>query len=166
MANQWRRVVAALAHPDRRTVWAAAALEGSADLAESKRAKAAAALQDAGLLDADGNAVTAVFGELLESTPEVRRDGAERFIRNERIEQYPAKQPDRDELLGWVAAALPPERMSERELGIRLTVVVDDVVTLRRYLVDAGLVSRTPDGAIYQVVQRPAVSAASGTLEG
>ncbi|TFD04671.1 MULTISPECIES: DUF2087 domain-containing protein [unclassified Cryobacterium] len=166
MANEWRRVVAALAHPDRRAVWAEAVLRGSGALTEPRTVKAAAALRDAGLLDDDGDAVTAVFGELLASEPEVRREGVERFIQHGRIERYPAKQPDRDELLGWVAAALPPERMSERELGIRLALVVDDVVTLRRYLVDAGLVSRTPDGAVYQVVQRPAASAASGTLEG
>ena len=166
MANEWRRVVAALAHPDRRAVWAEAVFRGSGALAEPKRAKAAAALQDAGLLDADGNAVTAVFGQLLESAPEVRREGIDRFIQDGRIEQYPAKQPDRDALLNWAAGALPAERMSERALGIRLALVVDDVVTLRRYLVVAGLVSRTPDGAVYQVVQRPEVSAASGTLEG
>ena len=155
MANEWRRVAAALAHPDRRAVWAAAVLGGSADLAEPKRVKAAAALQDAGLLDNEGNAVTAIFGELLASEPEVRREGIDRFVRHGRIEQYPAKQPVRDELLEWVTAALPlGQQMSERELGDRLALVVDDVVTLRRYLVDAGMLARTPDGAIYQVEQR------------
>ncbi|TFB86718.1 DUF2087 domain-containing protein [Cryobacterium sp. TMT1-3] len=58
-------------------------------------------------------------------------------------------------LLEWVTAALPVgKRMSEREVSDRLALVVDDVVTLGRYLVDAGMLARTPDGAVYQVEKR------------
>ena len=72
-----------------------------------------------------------------------------------RIEQYPAKPALRLELLEWVAGALPAgQRMTECELGDRLALVADDVVTLRRYLVDAETLVRTPDGAVYEVRQR------------
>ncbi|MDJ0325350.1 DUF2087 domain-containing protein [Cryobacterium sp. PH31-AA6] len=155
MTNEWRRIIAALANPDRRAVWAATVLDSSADLSDVKRAKAVTALRDAGLLDQEGNAVTAVFNELLAIEPEVRREGIDRFIRNGRIEQYPAKPSLRHELLEWVAGALPAgQRMTERELGDRLALVADDVVTLRRYLVDAETLMRTPDGAVYEVRQR------------
>jgi len=155
MTNQWRRIIAALANPDRRAVWAAAVLATSANLSDAKRAKAVTALRDAGLLDHQGNAVTVVFNELLASEPEVRRDGIDRFIRNGRIEQYPAKPSLRHELLEWVAGALPTgQKMTERELGDRLALVADDVVTLRRYLVDAGTLVRTRDGSVYEVQPR------------
>ncbi|TFD52241.1 DUF2087 domain-containing protein [Cryobacterium frigoriphilum] len=157
MSNEWRRIIAALAHPDRRAVWAAAVLGVSVELTEAKRTKAVGALRDAGLFDAEGQAVTAIFGDLLALEPEVRREGIDRYVRHGRIEQYPVKQELRLELLRWVTAALPSgQRMSERELGARLALVVDDVVTLRRYLIDAGTVTRTPDGAVYEVApERP-----------
>ncbi|MBC7402607.1 MAG: DUF2087 domain-containing protein [Microbacteriaceae bacterium] len=155
MTNDWRRIIAALANPDRRAVWAAAVLVTSADLSDAKCAKAVNALRDAGLLDQDGNAVTAVFNELLAIEPEVRREGIDRFIMNGRIEQYPAKPSLRLELLEWVAGALPTgQGMTERELGDRLALVADDVVALRRYLVDAGTLVRTRDGAVYEVQPR------------
>ena len=155
MTNEWRRVIAALANPDRRVVWAAAILGTTADLSDAKRGKAVAALQDAGLLDLEGNPVTAVFEELLALEPEVRREGIDRFIRDGRIEQYPAKPALRHELLQWVAGTLPQkQRMTERELGDHLALVADDVVTLRRHLVDAGALLRTPDGAVYQVPEQ------------
>ena len=155
MSNEWRRVIAAFANPDRRIVWAAAVLGSPADLPETKRLKAAAELQDAGLLNGSGNAVTEVFSELLAIEPEVRRQGLDRFIRDGRIEQYPAKPILRTELLDWAAAKLPKrQRMTERELGDRLSLIVDDIATLRRYLVDSGNLTRTPDGAVYEVSQR------------
>jgi len=161
MTNEWRRVIAALANPGRRAVWAAAVLATTAEPTGAKRAQAVEALRDAGLLDADGTPVTVVFSDLLASEPEVRREGIQRFIRKGRIEQYPSKPALRLELLDWVAGTLPRHlRMTERELGGHLAVLVDDVVTLRRYLVDAGALSRTPDGSVYEVV-RPEPSASS-----
>ena len=53
-----------------------------------------------------------------------------------------------------LAAGLTPvvcvgETLDERELTERLGRFADDPVTLRRYLVDAGLLARTPTGSAY-----------------
>lgn len=69
--------------------------------------------------------------------------------------EYPAKPALRLELLEWVAGALPAgQRVTECGLGDHLALVADDVVTLRRYLVGAETLVRTPDGAVYEVRQR------------
>ena len=150
MSNEWRRVIAALADPDRRAAYAAAVLGVDTGLPEKRRARAVAALQDAGVLDRDGAVAPALYTDLLAAEPEVRREGIERFILDGRIEQYPARPAVRTELLEWVAAQLPPGDLTEAAVNERLAGIVDDVASLRRYLVDAGLLDRTADGSEYR----------------
>jgi hypothetical protein len=156
MAEDWRRVVASLADPTRRLVYASLITDVAVDIPPKKRDKALAALSAAGLIVAsgDGYAVSeTVFADLLAQAPAVTRTGIERFIRDGRIEQYPARPTDRDEVLAWAAAqALEPgDVLTERALNERLLAMTDDVASLRRYLVDAGLVIRDAAGAVYSL---------------
>ena len=77
---------------------------------------------------------------------------ATRFLVRGRIEQLPRRRADRDLLLGWLAHGVLPvvdDPVPERELTARLAQVGRDPVGLRRDLVEAGLVTRTRDGAEY-----------------
>ena len=158
MTNEWRRVVASLANDERRRVFAGLVLGVDVDVTPSRRAKALAALADAGLVTlhpgGEASLVETAFAELLALEPEVKREGVERFIRDGRIDQYPAKPALRAELLGWAAARVlqPGEELDERALNERLEGIADDVASLRRYLVDAGLLDRAPDGSSYRRV--------------
>ena len=152
----WRPVAAALADPGIRAVWARLVLGASVDdavapLPPAKRARALASLRAAGLVDDDG-AVTDVFRRLLRSGPvRAPRTGVDRFLRGGRIDTYPASRAERRELLAWVVerAVAPGEELDEKALGTRLAAFHDDVAVLRRYLVDAELLERTRDGALY-----------------
>ena len=75
----------------------------------------------------------------------------ERFLVRGRVENLPRRRADRDLLLRWVAqGALPLEDpVTERDLTERLARLARDPVGLRRELVEAGLVTRTRDGAEY-----------------
>lgn len=75
----------------------------------------------------------------------------ERFLVRGRLENLPRRRADRDLVLRWVAqGALPLEEpVRERDLTDRLGELARDPVGLRRELVEAGLVTRTRDGAEY-----------------
>lgn len=68
-----------------------------------------------------------------------------------RIQALPAAPGERRELLLWVrdAALRPGEVLSEPQLNERLRVFHVDVARIRRYLVDHGLLERTPTGTQY-----------------
>ena len=145
MSNAWRRVVAALANEQQRSAYARAVLGLPAE-----NAKAVAALRAAGLLD-DSDAPTEVFARLLAEHPAETKQGVDRWIVDGRIDHYPARPAQRLELLEWVAerALGAEEVLDEKALGERLAVFTPDVATLRRYLVDAGLLGRSNDGSSY-----------------
>ncbi len=156
MANEWRAVIAALANPDARSVYAEVVLglPDAAGLPAKKRERAVATLRSAGLIrDAGGEfeLVTEPLAAMLAEAAEPRREGIHRFIVDGRIDAYPARPADRRELLEWVAdqAMSAEEVLTEAELGERLGRLRDDVATLRRYLVDGGLLLRTPSGTSY-----------------
>lgn len=83
--------------------------------------------------------------------PSPVRDGIDRFIRNGRIEAYPTNQTPRRELLQWLVEKLldEDEVLSERDVTERLDGHEIDAVTLRRYLIDEGLLERTRSGSSY-----------------
>lgn len=151
MSNHWRRVAAALSDPDRREAYARAVL-GQPGPEGRRAAKSLAELRSAGLVDDSGTA-TDVFAELLAAQPAEKKHGVDRFMRDGRIDQFPAKRSDRRELLGWVAAKSvgEAETLSEAQVNERLAVLTDDVATLRRYLVDAELLLRDNDGSEYRL---------------
>jgi hypothetical protein len=66
------------------------------------------------------------------------------FVDSEsRIRELPARAAKREVVLEYVAERFEPGReYSEREVNDLLAALYDDYVTLRRYLVDAGLLER------------------------
>ena len=144
MSNEWRRVAAALTDEKRRAAYARAVLG-----LPTENPKAVKALREAGLLD-ERDAPTEVFARLLAEHPPETRQGVDRWLRDGRIDHYPAKPAARLELLEWIAARLPEGDLAEKALGDHLAEFTADVATLRRYLVDAGLLERVSDGSSYR----------------
>ncbi|MFE4542998.1 DUF2087 domain-containing protein [Arthrobacter sp. NPDC056727] len=155
----WRRVIAALANHDARTAYAQIVLgvpDTSTGPAGRRRDRAIAALLEAGLVQrigSNGLAVSeSIFRDLLTQQPKRQaQTGVARFVRLGRIDRYPANQAERRELLAWIAGDTfePGEELTERQVNERLLSYTDDVVLLRRYLVDSGALDRTPSGSAY-----------------
>lgn len=159
--NAWRGVIAALANPESRRVVGLLLAEHDASgylasLPLRRRERVLRVLTDAGLLDTTGDTLrlrAERFGELLAAAPVERPTGIERFVINGRLEQYPAGADDRASLLQYLVVRVmpdPAELVDERTLTERLEVLTDDPVTVRRYLVDARLLEREPDGSAYR----------------
>lgn len=73
------------------------------------------------------------------------------FVKNGRITLMPAKHSVRLLLLDLVAQAFEPgRRYDEATINEILKGLYDDHATLRRYLVDEELMSRTPDGTYWR----------------
>jgi hypothetical protein len=73
------------------------------------------------------------------------------FVRDGRITALPAKRALRLLLLDQVAQAFEPGcRYPESEVNEILKALYDDHATLRRYLIDEELMSRTPDGTYWR----------------
>lgn len=73
------------------------------------------------------------------------------FIRDGRITAYPKKPDRRLLLLEQVALEFEPGRYyPESDVNRVLKAVTDDHATLRRYLVEAELLSRTPVGVYWR----------------
>lgn len=162
----WRRVVAALANHDTRTAYAQIVLGTKlpdlvADLNNQRRNRAIAALLESGLVERNAanelEASEAIFRVLLTQQPRRQaQTGVARFMRLGRIERYPANMAERRELLAWIVseAIKPGEHLAEKQVNERLLTYTDDVVMLRRYIIDFGLLERTPSGSSYS---RPGV---------
>ncbi len=74
-----------------------------------------------------------------------------KFLVRGALTVLPRRREDRDRVLRWIATRTLPlhEPVAERDLTDRLARGTRDPVGLRRELVDAGIVSRTRDGAEY-----------------
>ncbi len=152
----WRAVIAVLANGDSRAVFAEIA--GGTVPSGAARDRAFARLSAIGLVEEgpDGRPVVAearLRATLRQAAPEPVT-GVERFLSSEgRIVDYPSRRTDRHDLLTLIAGRTigPDENLSEPQLGERLARFADDVATLRRYLVDAGLLARSPDGRRYRL---------------
>ena len=157
----WRRVMAALANRDARTAYAQIVLgAGPTGVSPApggqRRDRAIAALLDAGLVERTaGNELEAsesIFRDLLTQQPKRQAEtGVARFMRLGRIDRYPANRAERRELLAWIAGETfePGEELTERKVNERLLSYTDDVVLLRRYMIDFGVLERTPSGSSY-----------------
>ena len=150
--------MAALANRDARTAYAQIVLSEAvlADVKEQRRNRAIAVLLEAGLVQRTGSSVyqvsDSIFHDLLSQQPKRQpKTGVDRFLRLGRIDRYPASAADRRELLAWIVgeAVQPGEDLTERQVNERLLSYTDDVVLLRRYLVDFGLLERTASGSSY-----------------
>ena len=66
-----------------------------------------------------------------------------RFFKGARLETMPAKMPERSAVLAYLAQSFEPGRdYAEAEVNLLLARVHDDFATLRRYLIDEGLLRR------------------------
>lgn len=159
-ANAWRALVSALADDRCRAVYARLVLGEPADtelssLSPGAARRVIAALTASGLVRRDGDVLSAdpdVFARALEAAPAPARPvGTDRFFEGGRLAVYPAREADRRAVLLRIAhhVAAPDDRLDERTVNDRLTAVTDDVAAMRRYLVDAGLLTRTADGRTY-----------------
>lgn len=165
--NAWRGVIAALANPETRRVLALLLAEQDASqhlasLPQKRRDRILRTLADARLIDSgadDPRLRVERFTELLAAAPVERATGIDRFFVDGRLEHYPARSDDRAAVLLSLADRTmpdPDERIDERTLTERLATLTDDPVTMRRYLVDAGLLDREPDGSAYRRAARSA----------
>lgn len=154
-----RQLVAVLANPRTRELYARVVL-GEADRASCQQnardRKSLTALTRAGLVVVTEDDRLAAPIEPIESLlrafpPSPVRDGIDRFIRDGRIEAYPTNPATRRQLLQWLVEKLldEDEVLSERDVTERLDGHEIDAVTLRRYLVDEGLLQRTRSGSSY-----------------
>jgi hypothetical protein len=151
--------MAALANHDARRAYAQIVLgvqDSPAGLSSRRRDRAVAALLEAGLVERNAgdelHASESIFRDLLTQQPKRQaKTGVARFMRLGRIDRYPANQAERRELLAWIAgdAFRQGEELTERQVNERLLAYTDDVVLLRRYLVDFGVLDRTPSGSSY-----------------
>jgi hypothetical protein len=154
-------VVAALANDDARTAYAqivlgAKLLDVVADLNGKRRNRAIAVLLGSGLVERNAanelEPSEAIFRDLLTQQPRRQaQTGLARFMRLGRIERYPANMAERRELLAWIVRETiePGEHLTEKQVNERLLSYTDDVVMLRRYMIDFRLLERTPSGTSY-----------------
>ena len=159
----WRRVLAALANSDARTAYAQIVLGAKlpdlvAGMNNQRRNRAIATLLESGLVERNAAnelaAPEAIFRDLLTQQPRRQpQRGVDRFMRLGRIERYPANVAERRELLAWIVseAIRPGEELTEKQVNERLLSYADDVVMLRRYIIDFGLLERTPSGSSYSL---------------
>ncbi|QDG90854.1 DUF2087 domain-containing protein [Pseudarthrobacter sp. NIBRBAC000502770] len=162
----WRRVLATLGNTDARIAYAQIVL-GAAhadllpDVKPQRRQRALAALLESGLVGRQASGVLIAqdsvfsdFSDLLAQQPRrQQRTGLDRFMRLGRIERYPANVAERRALLARIANEIiePGEKLTERQINERLLSYTDDVVLLRRYMIDFGLLQRTATGSSYSL---------------
>jgi len=72
------------------------------------------------------------------------------FVRGGRLVRIPARERKKRVILRWLLDAVFPDAtpVDERDVNMRLALLHPDVSSLRRYLVDAGLVTR--DRMVYR----------------
>jgi len=66
------------------------------------------------------------------------------FVRGGRLVRIPARERKKRVILRWLVETVFPDAapVEERDVNMRLALVYPDVSSLRRYLVDAGMVTR------------------------
>ncbi|MBM7817579.1 hypothetical protein JOE63_000056 [Cellulosimicrobium cellulans] len=154
--NAWRQVVASLADAGRLEVLARVVTEGPAEavLSTDERRRLAPLLAAGVVVRDDTGFLRAAperFAALLATVPAPRPTGPERFLVDGRLLRSPKRLRDRELVVRFLAARVLPleEPVTELTLTKRLAERAADPVSLRRAMVDAGLVHRTRDGAEY-----------------
>jgi hypothetical protein len=143
-------LVSALADPDRLQLFARISAAPDGLPVEPAIAKPAKRLVDAGLVTEAGGryrAVPEVFREALAKAP---ADPLDALFRHGRLVSIPHSGKRRQLLLETLAERFEPGRLyTEQDVREKLSMVHDDHATLRRYLVDDGLLQRSNDGGSY-----------------
>lgn len=149
----WRTVIALLANADTRRALARVIVETEPG---QPSPRALARLTEAGLLDTEGRVDEAALRALLKESARPAVRGVERFLTpSGRLIGLPSRPPERLELLRLLVRRVlqPGEVVGEKELNARLGAFDDDVATLRRLMVEAELLERTPTGTEYALVE-------------
>jgi hypothetical protein len=159
-------IVGLLAQPDRRAAFAALAL-GATTLAEVAAATGLRAPTAAAALAklVDGRVATTADGPTYALVDDAfrtavatearlagrsRGDGAGAYLRRGRLVAIPADPAVRARLLALVADSFSPDTpYTEPQVNALCAEWHDDWTTLRRALVDASLLHRTPEGTTY-----------------
>jgi hypothetical protein len=146
----WQKILSTLAGARSREIYARAVLGEPLDASPKEVQR----LVDAGLLTQDHAVDGHLFKDVLATSAPATPKGVDRFFREGRIEGLPRTGADRAGLLAHLAERLLPadDEITEPEVNRLLATVTRDVPTLRRALVDAGLVERYPDGTGYRRV--------------
>lgn len=159
----WRAVLAALVNPRLRGALAEVITEGDPPLTATERRDARRILTRSGLLTPGGQLderrLRAMLAGNRAESWGARAEGVDRWLRADgRIDRWPKSADDRLELLSWVAERLmgADEVLAEKPFTLKLFAFTTDPNTLRRALVDAGLVARNADGTDYRRVVPPA----------
>jgi hypothetical protein len=146
-------LVSALADPDRLRFFARLCTAPEGLEADPATVKLAKRLVDAGLVAvAEGRcrAVPAVSGVFREALAKAPADPLDALFRRGRLVSIPHSGARRQRLLEYLAERFEPGRLyTEQDVREKLSMVHDDHATLRRYLVDEGLLQRSNDGGAY-----------------
>lgn len=158
MASDPRPLLATLADDDRRLLLAEATVAAArlapvvADRLTTLERRRLEALERVGLVEVVDGLVWPrdPFTATLERAPS--RAGIERFVREGRIEAWPRSMADRLDLMRWAMeqAVAADEEVDEPTVTARLGDIWRDPATLRRDLVNAGLLDRDLDGRAYR----------------
>jgi hypothetical protein len=148
----WRAVLAALVNPRLRRTLAELIVETDPEPSAPERREARRILMQSGLLTPAQQLDEAGLRAML-TAGRTEKEGVDRWLRSDgRIAQWPKSADDRLELLGWIAERLlgPDEVLAEKPFTQKLFAFTTDPNTLRRALVDAGLITRNADGTDYR----------------
>ncbi len=156
MSSDWRPIVAGLLNADARRVFAETVVASTEPVPPARRERALAQLIALGLIEVDASgtprASDTPLRAALAGAQAPRPTGPERFFDADgRIDRYPTGAADRLALLSLVVSRAVPrgEVLTETQLGEALSRFATDVAALRRHLVDASLLERTPTGSEY-----------------
>jgi hypothetical protein len=150
----WRAVLAALVNPRLRRTLAEIIVDADPELSAPERRDARRILMQSGVLTPAQQLDEAGLRAMLRAH-RTEREGVDRWLRADgRIDHWPKSADDRLELLTWIAERLmgTEEVLAEKPFTQRLFAFTTDPNTLRRALVDAGLIDRNANGTDYRRV--------------
>lgn len=148
----WRAVLAALVNPRLRRTLAEIIVDADPELSAPERRDARRILMQSGLLTPAQQLDEPRLRAML-TAGRTEKEGVDRWLRADgRIDHWPKSADDRLELLTWIAERLmgTEEVLAEKPFTQKLFAFTTDPNTLRRALVDAGLVVRNADGTDYR----------------
>jgi len=148
----WRAVLAALVNPRLRRTLAEIIVEADPEVSAPERREARRILMQSGLLTPAQQLDEPRLRAMLRAD-RTEKEGVDRWLRPDgRIDHWPLSADDRLELLGWIAERLigTDEVLAEKPFTQKLFAFTTDPNTLRRALVDAGLIERNADGTDYR----------------
>src|SRR3954454_839549 len=151
-SEAWRAVLAALVNPRLRRTPAAIIVQSDPEVSAPERREARSILMQSGLLTPAQQLDEPRRRAMLRARG-TEREGVDRWLRADgRIDHWPRSADDRLELLSWIAERLigAAEVLAEKPFTQKLFAFTTDPNTLRRALVDTGLIVRNADGTDYR----------------